>query len=338
MSPTSRRKVDVERLGYHPSKPYPYDLEIFRVANLKRRTPGEAMKWTYSYEFYMLICVTEGQCVQMVDFEPISCPAGTLLALRPGQAHNFGSDEDWDGWIILFRPEFLLPAMSGSHDLRLVFDLDRLPESLMLDNNELDRASDTIVRMRDDSLIDTSSRAGISTLGKNANARALAADVNALLRYEFYAFVTWLAVIHGKRPSQDHQHSGALQRFKRFQKLVEQQFSERSKLSDYAKQLGCTEKSLTRVTTMAVGMSAKAFLSRRLNLEAKRLLAHTDLPIGVIAEKLGFQEATHFSKFFKRETNCTPKEFRLRSSSVMPAATPSGMGASLHDVTIPPTR
>ena len=89
MSPTSRRKVDVERLGYHPAKPHPYDLEIFRVANLKRRTPGEAMKWTYSYEFYMLMCVTEGRCVQMVDFEPISCSAGTLLALRPGQAHNF---------------------------------------------------------------------------------------------------------------------------------------------------------------------------------------------------------------------------------------------------------
>jgi AraC-like DNA-binding protein len=271
------------------------------------------MRWTYSYEFYMLICVTEGWCVQIVDFEPVSCSVGTLLALRPGQAHNFGSDEGWNGWIILFRPEILLPAMSVSNDLGLVFDLDRLPKSLTLDADELNRASDAIVRMRDDSLIDTSSRSGLSTLDRNAGTETLTADVNALLRYQFYAFVTWLAVIHGKRPSQDHQHSGALQRFNRFQELVEQQFSEKSQISDYAKQLGCTEKSLTRATRIAVGMSAKAFLSRRLNLEAKRLLAHTDLPVGAIAEKLGFQEATHFSKFFKRETNCTPKEFRLRS-------------------------
>lgn len=219
MSPTSRRKVDVERLGYHPSKPYPYDLEIFGVADL--RTPAEAMHWTYSYEFYMLICVTKGPCVQIVDFEPISCSAGTLLALRPGQAHNFGSDEDWDGWIILFRPEFLFPAISASRDLRLVFDLDRLPESPTLDRDELNRASDAFIRMRDDSLIDTLSRSGISAPGNNAGAKALAADVHALLRYQFYAFATWLAVIHGERPSQDHQHSGALQRFNRFQKLVE---------------------------------------------------------------------------------------------------------------------
>lgn len=272
----------------------------------------------------MLICVTKGRCVQIVDFEPVSCSAGTLLALRPGQAHNFGSDEDWDGWIILFRPEFLLPAISATHDLRLVFDLDRLPESLTLDNDELNRASDAIVRMRDDSLIDTSSPSGFSPPGDgdNAGANALTADVHALLRYQFYAFVTWFAVTHGKRPNQDHQYSHALQRFNRFQKLVEQRLSAGDQLSDYAKQLGCTEKSLTRATTIAVGMSAKAFLSRRLNLEAKRLLAHTDLPVGVIGEKLGFQEATYFSKFFKRETGCTPKEFRLRNSSIPPVATP----------------
>lgn len=278
------------------------------------------MQFTYSYEFYMLICVTEGRCVQIVDFEPVSCSAGTFLALRPGQAHNFGSDEGWNGWIILFRPEFLLPALSISNDLRPVFDLDRLPASLTLDASELNRASDAIVRMRDDSLIE--SRSVLSPLDGNASTEKLAADVNALLRYEFYAFVTWLAVIHGRRPGQDHQNAGALQRFNRFQNLVEQQFSEKSQVSDYARQLGCTEKSLTRATKIAVGMSAKAFLSRRLTLEAKRLLAHTDLAVGVIAEKLGFQEATHFSKFFKRETNCNPKEFRLRTLSLMPAATP----------------
>jgi AraC-like DNA-binding protein len=65
-------------------------------------------------------------------------------------------------------------------------------------------------------------------------------------------------------------------------------------------------------------MSAKAFISKRINLEAKRLLAHTDLPVGVIAEKLGFQEATHFSKFFKREARCTPKEFRALNAHLGP--------------------
>ncbi|WFU79242.1 AraC family transcriptional regulator [Bradyrhizobium sp. CIAT3101] len=308
----SRRKVDIEYLGYQPAKPYPYDLEIFRVSNLKRRTRAEAMHWTYSYEFYMLICITHGRCIQFVDFEPISCCAGTLLALRPGQAHNFGSDEQWDAWIILFRPEFLLPTSSAPHDLRLAVDLERLPEHLRLDGGELKRAADAIRRMHDDSLLDTSSRSSASSSGNATRPHELTADVHALLRYQFYAFVIWITVVHGERRRQEPQHSGSLQRFTRFQKLVDKRFGEWNQLSWYARHLGCTERSLTRVTKQAVGMSAKAFISRRINLEAKRLLVHTDLPVGVIAEKLGFREATHFSKFFKLEVGCAPKEFRAQ--------------------------
>ncbi|WP_245277944.1 helix-turn-helix domain-containing protein [Rhizobium leguminosarum] len=165
--------------------------------------------------------------------------------------------------------------------------------------------------MRDDSLIGASPSKG------GGSASELTANVQALLRYQFYALVTWLTVIHGERRTQNLGDSTALQRFRRFEKLVEQRFAEWNQLSDYASDLGCTEKSLTRATHLAVGMSAKAFISKRINLEAKRLLAHTDLPVGIIAEKLGFQEATHFSKFFKREVSCTPKEFRALNTHLV---------------------
>jgi len=141
---------------------------------------------------------------------------------------------------------------------------------------------------------------------------APAEDVHTLLRYQLYALVTWLGIIHNRHRVRDKSHSHALLRFTRFQKLVEERFAEWSQVSEYALRLGCTERSLTRATTAAVGVSAKAFISTRINLEAKRLLVHTDFPICAIAEKLGFEEATHFSKFFKRETGCTPAEFRRR--------------------------
>ncbi|RFB88843.1 AraC family transcriptional regulator [Rhizobium leguminosarum bv. trifolii] len=306
-----RGKINIQHVSYQPSKPYPYDLEVFSASDLKRRTGAVAMRWTYSYEFFMMICVTQGECVQVVDFEPVSCVAGTFLVLGPGQAHNFGTDEEWEGWIILVRPEFLLPAGSLSDDLRQIFDLERLPKHLTLTDGELSRAAQSILRMRDDSLIGRSLKDG-------GPASELTADVQALLRYQFYALVTWLTVIRGELRTQSSRDSTALQRFRRFRNLVEQRFAEWNQLSDYASELGSTEKSLTRATTLAVGMSAKAFISKRINLEAKRLLAHTELPVGIIAEKLGFQEATHFSKFFKRETSCTPKEFRAMNSHLNP--------------------
>jgi len=294
MHPSNQRE-DIESLSYRPAVPYQYNLEIFRVSDLKRRTREEKMRVTYRYEFHMLICVTHGRCVQWVDFEPISCNPGALLALRPGYAHNFGCDENWDGWIVLFRPEFLLPTLYPSSDLKPAFDFERLPNFLNLDSDELRRAVDSIVQMREDSLIDAPSE-----------------DVHTLLRYQLYVLVTWLGVIHDRRQVHDMLPSHTLLRFMHFQKLIEEHFAEWSQVSKYAIRLGCTERSLTRATTAAVGMSAKAFISARINLEAKRLLVHTDFPIGVIAEKLGFEEATHFSKFFKRETGCTPTEFRER--------------------------
>ncbi|MDF2790912.1 MAG: rhaS9, partial [Neobacillus sp.] len=218
---TSNKREDIECLNYRPTAYYLYDLEIFRVSDLKQRTSEKKMLMTYRYEFHMIICVTHGKCVQWVDFEPVSCKTGTLLVLLPGQAHNFGHDENWDGWIVLFRPEFLLPTLSNSSNLKLVFNFERLPNFLNLDSDELHRAFDSIVQMSEDSMID-----------------APLEDVHMLLRYQLYALVTWLGVIHERRQVHDTSHSHALLRFTRFQKLVEEHFTEWSHVSEYAISLG----------------------------------------------------------------------------------------------------
>ena len=106
--------------------------------------------------------------------------------------------------------------------------------------------------------------------------------------------------------------SPASQRFERFHQLVDERFAQWHQVADYADQLGYTEKSLARAVTAVRGTTAKAFIDARINLEAKRLLVHTDLSVAGIAEKLGFGEATNFSKFFKREVGCAPAEFRKR--------------------------
>lgn len=51
-------------------------------------------------------------------------------------------------------------------------------------------------------------------------------------------------------------------------------------------------------------------IDSRVALEARRLLGHTDLPIGAIARRLGFSEVTNFGKFFTRRVNMTPGAFR----------------------------
>ena len=289
--------TDIQRLGYRPQTPYQLDLEVFSVADLRHRGK-EQVQVTHRYEFHTLVCVTQGKCTQMVDFKSIACAPGSLLVLRAGQAHNYGQDEDWDGWNMLFRPEFVLPVSTTSHDLKLALDLERLPEHMVLSSQELRKATDLFLQMREDTLIDAPQE-----------------DVHALLRHQLHTLLTRLSILQGRRQAQEPLVSPVSQRFQRFQKLVDERFAQWHQVADYASQLGYTEKSLARAVAAAMGMTAKAFIAARINLEAKRLLVHTDIPVVTIAEKLGFDEPTNFSKFFKREAGCTPMEFRRRQKS-----------------------
>ena len=45
-------------------------------------------------------------------------------------------------------------------------------------------------------------------------------------------------------------------------------------------------------------------------LKAKKLLAENELIIKEISEELGFTDAPHFVKFFKKETGMTPGQFK----------------------------
>ena len=47
-----------------------------------------------------------------------------------------------------------------------------------------------------------------------------------------------------------------------------------------------------------------------IKIKAKKLLAENELIIKEISEELGFTDAPHFVKFFKKETGMTPGQFK----------------------------
>jgi AraC-like DNA-binding protein len=265
------------------------------------------MRRTYGYTFYMLIVVTEGQGDQMLDFEPCPGGVGSMVLVRPGQAHTFGQDEEWDGWILLVRPDFLWSTSTEA--VRVGFDMKRLPTCIRLNSSDLERTVTAMEWMRQDAACAEANHS--KRLRDEASAPAeIFENLQSHLRYAFYGLVSWLAISYGDKGHNDQPRGPSLRRFYDFKDLVEQHLVEWKSISSYARAMRCTERSLTRAAVEAEGISAKEYVSRRLGLEAKRLLIHTDWPVGVIAEKLGFKEATHFSKFFRRVAGCTPQQFR----------------------------
>jgi AraC-like DNA-binding protein len=296
-----KKQAYIEQLNYRASGSYPLDLEIFSVSDLRQRVGEGFLGSTHRYRFHMLVCVTRGECTHMIDFKLIACKPGSLLAASPAQAHRFGFEKEWDGWVVLFRQEFLLSSQATAPvtGLRLTAGLEGMPEHLCLQEHERRVVIGAIMQMRKDCRIE-----------------APREQLHALLRHQLYALLLRLTVLHDRQQALENTTSIGLQRFRNFQRLVERSFWKWHRVAEYADLLGCSEKSLTRAAMEVAGVKAKAFITLRINLEAKRLLAHTALSIALIGERLGFQDPTNFVKFFKREVGCTPGEFRRRQAEL----------------------
>lgn len=95
-----------------------------------------------------------------------------------------------------------------------------------------------------------------------------------------------------------------------FRKLVAEHFPEHKEVAFYATALHITPKYLSEVLQAELGKPAKAFIDEYVVMEAKSLLKQTSLSIQEICYWLGFEDASHFNKSFKKLTNTTPTDYR----------------------------
>ena len=264
------------------------------MSDLRRRVPRAHLERHHRYDFHMFVHVRRGKCRAVVDFSHIECGAGSLLTIRPGQVHRFGPGSRWDADLLLFRPE-LLQASQGDERLQMPELIDALPGHLQLDRSTSRFLADALARLEQECALD-----------------ARQPLLNWLLHSELATLVMRLHIFHAVQQPSAGPSSDAPERFRLFKRLLDAEVHQWHHVSRYAHAMGCSEKTLTRICSAMVGVGAKTLISSRLALEAKRLLVHTEMPISAIAQRLGFDEATNFTKFFRSIEGCTPGDFRRR--------------------------
>ncbi|QJQ97904.1 helix-turn-helix domain-containing protein [Halomonas sp. PGE1] len=110
----------------------------------------------------------------------------------------------------------------------------------------------------------------------------------------------------------DHHHDRGHQHLENYQALIEAQFRRQPSVEQFAAQLGMSSAHLNSLCRRLADRSALQLLHERLLLEAKRQLTYTNMTISQIADSLGFSEPAYFTRFFKRNTGFSPRDFRLR--------------------------
>lgn len=82
---------------------------------------------------------------------------------------------------------------------------------------------------------------------------------------------------------------------------------------------------VTSVLSRATGKSVVQWIVSGRMAEARRLLLHSDEMVDVIAERVGYADATHFIRMFRREHGATPAAWRAEQTRTL-RRSGSGLG------------
>lgn len=98
--------------------------------------------------------------------------------------------------------------------------------------------------------------------------------------------------------------------FSEFLRLVDQHMRAHWRVSDYARYLGVSIDRLTSTVQRATGQPPLAIIHARLHAEACQMLETSAMQIAEISASLGFPDPAYFSRFFKRISGYSPRDYR----------------------------
>lgn len=293
--------TQIPSLTFNPPSEPGLSVELMTIAELRKRGGMESFGRPRRANFYRLIGVTSGQTQPMVDFTQYPMQGKHWLLVRPGQVLQYDFTQPWDGWMLAFRPESLSGGtrVVGVNELTLLQRIENFTNHWVLTDLQLNSMRRALKLLHSD-----------SQLPVHRDTR------NELMHHQLAALLLRMSIWQSDAAPQAPAATASLENFKRFRQLLEKDFSSFHQVQHYARQLGMSEKNLSRASLAAAGVNAKTYIALRLVLEAKRLLVHTTQPLQSIALGLGFEDAANFGKFFKRMSAATPGAFRLKQTDL----------------------
>jgi AraC family transcriptional regulator, transcriptional activator of pobA len=247
----------------------------------------------HKHHFYELFLVQQGMATQMVDYQEYTLTENTFFLISQGQLHFFEkrNRENLRGYRLMFTEEFF---QMNQLDNQFLFEVIHLDNTYQNPFVALSSESNSFIFTYFDLLFQEYQRSDTYNRALQSLLFLLLAEVHRLLKTPF--------------PSDATKHQAVI--FKQFIVLLETHFREKWASANYAESLFITPRHLNRIVQDITNQSVTQVIQNRTILEAKRLLTFTDLTIGQVAERLGFEDAAYFARIFRKETGSSPTDFK----------------------------
>lgn len=254
----------------------------FEVSQYEIQKDFDMVKMCCNYEIYF---VFSGNGKHIIDFLEYECTPNTIFFLSPYQRHHWIVDENICLYKIEFSEAFLLEIGCGI--LQELSYIDGNYLSIKLQNNQ--KCTNLLSQLYTEYNNDN--------FGKNV----------ALRSYLVLVLIGIQRAIEEMDIIENDIKDNHIWKLKKF---IRENSYKYETVEYYANKLQITPDYLNKLIKNYYNKTASQYIREKTILEAQRLLAYTNHTIEDIASILGFYDSSYFRKFFKRETNTKPNDYR----------------------------
>lgn len=247
---------------------------------------------SHSHNFYLLVLFTNGTGTHKIDFNTFEIQKGAMYLIQPGQVHSWKLSDDIDGYIIFYSKEIYNSYFGQKkiQDYPFYESLNNISE-VQFSEMELDDIEVYFRLLIKENIINNSRKIDkllnlIDCIHIETSRKHLEENVNMYHSYH--------------------------QRLESFDVILENYYKTEKSPSFYASELNITLKHLNRICKHVLNKTVTMLIAEKIVIESKRMLTFSDRAVGDIAQELGFENYSYFSKIFKKYTKTTPSKFRER--------------------------
>jgi AraC-like DNA-binding protein len=265
----------------------------FHINRLEDMPPlPQRIKSPHKHRFYEVILMRSGKMLQNVDYDEYTVTGRNLFFISQGQLHFWSKTEkeNFSGYRLMFTEDFFQIGQADNQFLFELIYLDNVYQTPLLTIPESSKQIFEYFYLMHQEFNRT-----------DCNEQAL----RALL---FLVLSETQRLANANRDSPTSKAQVLI--FKQFVQLMELHFTDKWSVEQYAHVLHTTPRQLNRVLREVANQNFSSMLQNRICLEAKRLLNLTGLTVNQISEHLGFEDPAYFSRFFRKNTELSPLDFR----------------------------
>lgn len=284
------KKGKIETYHFLKDEPKKRQFDIYDLAEYQKLNYEHSSK-PHSHSFYQIIWFKNNSGNHFIDFESYDIKEDRIFFVAKNQVHYFEKRSDYRGYLIHFNESFLLSNETDINYFLTYSIFNNKQEPFFQTPKNLEHILINYLYQIENEVVNTN---------EFGNSEILSNLLKSML----------LLIEREKKKNTETNQKPDNSNYLKFRDLLENNFQKKWTVSDFAKELAISTKTLNSIVKSEIGITVSQTISDRIILEAKRKLTHSNSYINQIAFDLGFNDPYYFTKFFKKHVNCSPADFR----------------------------